>query len=235
MRFGTIAHGEALEGGVLLPPHWVMKPAGMSFTTTAGKQWRAAQWLLDPDAEFVPAEDFIRAAGAAESLRTHPLVAAWLAQGKTEVSFVYTDPESGVQTKGRCDLVTVCTRLGHVVADLKMLGRGVKHHQVNRAVEDSGAWLQVTWYAHALTQLTGDHYHPAIIAASPDAPWPVRVFPLGPSFQGRALARCKELLQQLADSMRDDYWPCDERDWEPLGPELTGNKWAARDEATLFE
>lgn len=228
MRFGTLCHGSILEGSVITNPNWVEKPAGMSFTTIDGKAWRKARWAENPAAVFVPAEDFQRAEGAAESLRTHPLVAEWLATGRTEVSVVWDDEVTGRRLKGRIDLVATDSVWGPMVWDLKMLGRGVWADQVEHSVKDSGAWMQVPFYAEAMRALTGTPHRAGIIACSPEPPYPVECYPFRPEVQAAGLAHGRQLLTRLADYEARGLCPADSRHDDPRTNEITGWRWIAK-------
>lgn len=227
MRFGTLCHGLGLENGVVLPSNWVEKPTGMSFATKEGKSWRAEVLSRIPNAEFVPAEDFERAAGAAESLRSHPVVAEWLDRGQVEVSMVATDTTIGRQTKGRSDLVSWHPTYKDLVADLKMLGRGVWHHSVEKDIESSGAWLQIAWYASMLECITGRPHTAFVIACGAEKPWPVEVYPMAPVAQARALGLGRGLLLKVAEAERTGIYPKDSRYYDnPIGKELNPGRWA---------
>jgi hypothetical protein len=222
MRFGTMAHGEALEGGILLPEHWIEKPAGMNFGHLDGKAWKLARLAEDPEAIFVPAEDFERAAGAAESLRTHPLVAEWLKTGLTEVSLVWVDAVTGIKLKGRTDLVVRDSEWGPTVWDLKMLGRGVETSDALRAIMTTGTWMQVPFYASALEELTGVHHGAGVIAAGPDAPWPVECYLFPDDLQEAGLRHGRELLRTWAECEATGIYPADTRYNNPRGNSLSG-------------
>ena len=225
MRLGTLIHSLALLGHP--PDGWVVRPEGLDGRTREGRAWAADH----AGATIIGAEDWERALLAALSVRSHPLVAEWLRRGQTEVSMVWTDPVSGVQAKGRADLVSSDPdpRIGGpLVADLKVLSSGPDLEPLQRVVYSSGYWLQVPWYAAMLEGLTGRPHTAVIIAVDSAPPHGVGVYPLGVAYQLAGVRRCRELLSILAECQATgNYWR-DDRDTAPLGGELVMPRWAER-------
>lgn len=75
-----------------------VKPEGMSFATKDGKAWRDIQ-----KAPIISADDNAAINGMVASMRANVAAAAYLANGKAEVSLFAQDEKTGLQLKGRCD------------------------------------------------------------------------------------------------------------------------------------
>jgi hypothetical protein len=226
-------------------PEWVHHP-GFSLATKEGRAWKGAlpagavvlkseDWRMacerawadaHPGCQIFDDATWARAQAAAESLRSHPVLARWISMGMTEVSMVWTDPASGVQLKGRADLCVVDDDLGPLVVDLKLLSTGCERMAVQRAVFGGGYWLQVPAYAWGFELCGGPASRAVIVACdSGDVPG-VGVYPMSATWQAQGLDRVRALLGILAQCQRTgDYW-ADDRAIMPIGDEIEAPRWA---------
>lgn len=97
MLIGTLTHTAIFEPDKL-PGSYVVRPDGMDFRTKAGQAWRDAQ-----TAPIISQGNHDAIAGICGSLRANPEVAAWLQDGRPEVSMWATHPHTGLLRKGRVD------------------------------------------------------------------------------------------------------------------------------------
>lgn len=223
MRYGTLVHSLVLSRCV--PEGWCVRPEGLDGRTREGRAW-FAEHAGDAGDTVIPLEDWTRAHRAAESLRSHPALSRWLTTGQTEVSMVWTDPGSGVQVKGRADLVVTDPLLGPLVVDLKLLSVGCEREAVRRAVYASGYWLQVPAYAWGYELCGGPASRAVIVACdSGDVPG-VEIYPMDEPWQYRGLTRVRKLLCDLAECQRTGYYPADTRHLRGVNEDLEAPRWA---------
>ncbi len=114
---GTIFHSAVLEQKF---SEFVIRPAGMIFTTKEGKDWRDKQTK-----PIIDQETACNINGMVASVRNHPLASTVLyGNGNSEVSAWKKDIYTELVVKGRADRITMDKENKMVIADLKTCGRG---------------------------------------------------------------------------------------------------------------
>ena len=109
---GHITHTATLEPH--LPPLYVVRPAGLTFTTKEGKAWRDSQSL-----PIITEEEAAQISGMSAAVNRHPFARSILNRSEKEVSAFKLDEATGLLIKGRADMVFMDDDNHTVVADLK--------------------------------------------------------------------------------------------------------------------
>jgi len=99
MRFGSIVHGTLLEP---LLEHYVERPAGMSFTTKEGKEWKAKQTL-----PILSEDEAVDVQRIFQSVWRHDAAKNLLIKSEHEVSAQEYYQDSGILLKGRLDMLCI--------------------------------------------------------------------------------------------------------------------------------
>lgn len=98
MRLGTLIHTRILEPEKF---NAVVKPDGMKFSTTEGKNWKKQ----NEGKEILTQDEYQMILGIEQSLKDNPITNKLMyeSSGLNEVSIYWTDPETDVEGKGRID------------------------------------------------------------------------------------------------------------------------------------
>ena len=219
-RFGRMFHCAVLEperfDRIYLP-----RPG---FGDCRKKENKAARdsWLLDhgcppavvavPDdrddwlkANTVSVEEIAQIKGLAQAVRIHPAVMGHLHRGHKELTFRWTDSETGVVCKGRADLFD--EREG-IVFDVKTC-RSASPVEFARSCANYRYHVQDCWYRHGLTAASDCGLQLAFrfVAVEKDPPYAVAVYELDEEAvrHGRKLMRRD--LETFARCLAADEWP----------------------------
>ena len=155
------------------------------------------------DRYILTREEYERAHAAAAAVVTHPLARRHIIRAdlETERVLTWTDPETGLPCKGRCDLA------GPRLAELKSTG-DLTPHRFGAMAARLGYHGQLAFYEDGLRangfEITDS---PVLIAVQQDAPHDVAVYtvPHDVVDMGRRLYR--RLLRLLRDCIEADSWP----------------------------
>ncbi len=160
--------------------------------------------------EVVSQYDTEIAAAAAEALTSHPLVAAALKVGTTQVSMVWVDAETGVTCKGRLDLFVPPGHDEFGITDFKQ-NKNAARGPFRRDMTNYGYHLQGGLYQEAVASLFGGLYPPFNLAVvEPYQPFGVAVYPLGPDSLATGLISARKAMviwQEIKDTGRYDGYP----------------------------
>lgn len=126
MRLGTAVHAAILQPDVWLS-NYIAKPDGMSFATVEGKAWRAA----NRDRIILDADDFAKVERMADAVLSSRVARPYIGDGKVEQPIYWTDPDTGINCKGRPDLLT----RGGILSDLKTAADLDRRKFIARACE----------------------------------------------------------------------------------------------------
>lgn len=146
---------------------------------------------------------------AAESVRSHPTARAWLeAEGDIEVPLFATDPETGIEVRGKPDkLARIKRRVAPV--DLKTMP-DARPFRVFQAIRDQDYDLQAAMYRRLIELSLGETSAPGVmIAVEKEPPFGVAVYQL--SHEDLIASGDLKLRTVLAraKALRDnpDAWP----------------------------
>jgi len=151
MEFGSIAHRAILE------PQWfeLTQPLPEDIPKRVGTKYKE---LLEanPGVSYLPNgewTDFLAAKESAmiirERVMCHPIAWELVERSKPEVSFAWTDPDTGVRCKGRTDL------LADSIVDIKTSSRSGQY-QMAKSAYWTGYHIQAAMYTDAITILRGE-------------------------------------------------------------------------------
>jgi hypothetical protein len=203
MTFGRMAHAACLEG----LRDYVVKPT----TNDEGDTWHGnkrwcKEWLADnEDATILSSEEHSQIIAAEALVRSHPLAAPLLAQGRPEVSIFAKHERTGLQLKGRVDW------LGPDYAvDLKFV-QCAATDAFSRQLFTYRWHVQAGLYSHILNANGYDMKAFYFIAIERANPVRLNVRRLKLEAIDLGWWTADRDLTELAECIEDDYWPgyCD--------------------------
>ena len=151
--------------------------------------------------QIVSQDEYDAVLGIHATLREHPRAAKYLRQGRTEVSLVWDDPETGLRCKARIDYWQQRSRR---LTDLKTTRDGSRFEKF---VAEYGYHRQMAFYADGLAILTGKAHEACLVAVEPCSPFAVRAAPLGSEALDAGRQEYRRLLNQIAECRENDHWP----------------------------
>lgn len=143
LTFGTWGHRLVLEPDTIEGAYHV-KPKGMSFAKTEGKDWRAKH----SDKPIIEHDDVADLIGIRDALWKHPTVKRLLAGAETERCLFATDSH-GTLRKARLDALTK----GSAIPDLKTC-ESADERSFGKAIGNYGHYLSAAYYLD-ICQLVG--------------------------------------------------------------------------------
>ena len=152
---------------------------------------------------------------AADAVLMHPTARKWLERpGAPEVSLFATDPETGVEIRGRVDYLPDASKGRTSPVDLKTTV-DARIHKIKRAITDYDYDLQSAIYRHLITLARGDETGPMVqIYAEKAAPYGVQVVQIAHEdwIDGGEIKLRKILERHAYHQANPDAW-----DGYPLG------------------
>jgi len=202
LRRGSLLHTLVLEPETMAS-RYMVKPAGMTFSTKEGKAWRDA---VPAGVEVVSADELKVATRQASNLRAVPEIAALLGQGEAEVSFFWIDELTGVLCKGRADWV-YRTGQGVILPDLKT-SEDVSPSGFAKACARYGYHMQAAWYSDGWKAATGEDVLGFVFGAV-ESSWPnvAEAYMLDDEAIDKGRAECRRLLNLYASCKASNHWP----------------------------
>lgn len=214
MQIGRITHLAIFE-----PERFDREIAIWDGGQRRGKAWDAFREEHEGK-ELVRRQDVDSVLRLAESIRSHPDVAAHLAQGEPEVTALWTDPATGVECKARLDWIAATG----VILDLKTT-RDAFSDSFERDAYRLQYHVQAAFYSDAVRALTGADMPFVIIAAENTAPYVVQPYILTEEALDAGRRLYRQWLHTLVACRKTDNWPGYSS--EPLP--LCLPKWAERE------
>lgn len=191
--FGSVVHALVLGVGeyeVLEYDSWRSKQAKVD-RVVARAQGKAP----------ILRKDFERAEAMRDSVMAHPLASYFLSEGRPEVSFWATDPETGVLMRGRADW------LRNFVVDLKTTGSSADQAGFVKSVWSYHYHFQFAYYERILELNDVEVGVPHWIAVSKRAPYETGVFHPDERSMERARADVRRALRLYAHCTSTGTWP----------------------------
>lgn len=206
MRFGTLCHSLILEPETFDKRYQVGGPinpkTGKAFGTDT-KAWEAFEAGLPPGQTIISAEDHERAKRVRDAVLEHPKVRRLLEGAEHEVSYFWTDQESGVDCKARPDAIS---RLG-IFADLKIT-QDVRAFVWQKAIHERGHHFQAAFYLDGHRQVQGGKAVPWVwICAEPEEPFGVKVYEIAPRLLRQGLVEVGRALALYKTCSESNEWP----------------------------
>lgn len=172
-----------------------------SISSTAAKTFKA-----EAEAEgftVLKPTQFAKITRAAEAVLANPKAKRLLeAAPYREVSLFATDPDSGVNLRGRVDA------LGAELLDVKSAA-DVREKAITRAIVDLGYYISAATYRHLLTQILGEDPGPMhLIFVEKTPPYEVAVVRLDePEWHELGIQKMHEAIQLFASCTEFGVWP----------------------------
>ena len=150
MQFGSIAHRAIME------PEWfdTVRPLPPEVIRRSGDKFKQL-CAENPGVSFLPPGEWAEFSAIKDSsmiirerVKSHPVAWEIVERSKPEVSFVWTDQDTGVRCKGRADL------LSDSIVDIKTTTRSGQY-QMAKSSYWMGYHIQAAMYTDAVTILRG--------------------------------------------------------------------------------
>ena len=214
MRKGSLIHAAKLEPLALLERYVVMpafedqvrKPDGSEYTapklSKAYKELVAEFTAANSHREVVSQQWYDDMLGMLEAIRRHGRASHYLGgDGPTELSVVWTDPDTGIKCKARYDKIDHDHK---ALPDLKTTADAQRFEQTiaRFSYHIRGAFYEDGWKA-----VTGDDYTYCLVAVETEAPYGIRAAPLGNTASAVGRQIYKETLRQCAQAKATNEWP----------------------------
>lgn len=199
MILGSYFHSVILEPEIATSDY-VVAPEGMSFATKEGKQWKSE----NEGKQIIKFEDSQMIDSMKNQVRNSPMCNGLLSfGGEAESSIFWTDDETGVLCKNRCDYLNHDMK---TIIDLKTTA-DASPEKFQKSSWDLNYHLQGAFYQRGVMELTGEYYDWLIIAIEKDNPYiePV-IYKFSESLLSRGDEKVNELLKQFAECQRTDIW-----------------------------
>ena len=208
----TFRLGRALHTLVLEPHRFAeqyaiwpsISPATGKATRRAGGEWADFEAAhLAAGRTILREQDIAEIEAMAEAVRADPTCAAWL-DGMTHVEHVlqWTDAETGIGCKGRCDLVSAAG----ILTDLKT-ARDHAPGAMSRQASALGYHAQLAYYHDGALAFGIPVIGAAVLAVEKSAPYDCGVLTLSPEDIQAGRAHYRALLRILAECLEADTWP----------------------------
>lgn len=205
---GSAVHSKVLGTGyeaVMIPVELLASNGAIS--TTAAKEF-VAQVRAEGKIPL-KAEEFEPIAAQAEAVLAHKGAAQLFAQpADAEVSVFATDPETGVEERGRFDFLPTDFALGapsRIAVDLKT-ARDASPKGFPRAVADHGYDVQGVWYPDILKLITGEEAEMVFVAVEKEPPYLVAVHQLPRMWKEMGRTKAREARRLYAEAVASGIW-----------------------------
>lgn len=171
--------------------------------TRRGKEWEAFKAANEGKA-ILKAEEAEEVQAQAAAVRNHPAIQPYLEGGSFEVSLKWTDPETGLECKGRMDWWHAPSR---TLIDLK--GTSTIHpHYFARIVARQGYHCQLAHYANGIKAATGrEPAQVVLLAACTKPPFDIGPFLLSGDDLYAGGVEVADLLRKVKECRESGQYP----------------------------
>lgn len=225
MRFGTLVHAGKLEPLAVAQRYAVMPAYELDDQNQTAKgvctQSKNTRYYRDKVAAFTAAnvgkeivtqDEFDRMLGMMSALASHPIASSYLdCPGKTEVSLVWDDADTGLRCKARVDKFD---STGCRIPDLKTTADA---SDFERSIARFRYDIQGAFYLDGIKALTSADYEFPLVAIETTPPYGVRAAPLAESAIEHGRNCYRRVLRQYAawqSSGRDPQGYASPAAWE---------------------
>jgi hypothetical protein len=198
MRFGTAVHTAILEPDKFASLY-IRRPDDCDYRTNAGKAWRDEQ--QQAGRIILTADEHQRLIDMRDSVMSHPTARAIIEGASVETTITWTDPETGILCKGRCDIVN-----GNVLADLKTT-RDIRPRPFMLTAYQFGYHFSMAFYLDGLRANGIDVDRAILLAVETGAPHDCAPYELDDEWLELGRAEYQEALCTLAECRRTNRWP----------------------------
>ncbi|GAB1407698.1 hypothetical protein MASR1M8_16170 [Thermomonas brevis] len=215
LDFGRALHCAVLEPDVFAQTYMVLPHDAPQRPTAAmlGAKKRSPEsearvaWWAAWDADnagriMLSANDYDRVQGMAESARQHPVARGLLAGGEREMTFRWTDEETGIVCKSRADLYAA----GEFLMDLKSC-RDASPDGFARAVTSYMYDLQQAHYLDGIRTCGDSIRWFVFLAIESEAPYVAQPHILDVRAEERGWKLRQRAITRQAECLRNNTWP----------------------------
>ena len=212
MRMGSLVHSAALEPLTMLQRYVAMpafekdirRPDGTEYAnvkaTKAYKSMVADFAEENPGKEIVTQDEFDVLQGVVEALQRDAKCRDWLfGGGRTELSIVWEDPDTGILCKGRIDKL-----LPGLIVDIKTTADAKRFES---QMAKLAYHQQMAFYRDGLMLASGDDCQAAIVAIEPTRPFGLRAAIVSDDAINWGRESYQRLMRTYADCLARDEWP----------------------------
>lgn len=183
-------------------------PCGNTGRSCHGNAWYCGQHTPPTDPENVTAlspDDWAACIGVRDSIRANPRLRKLLeAPGRTELTVVWDDEETGMRCKARID--RLCEAYGGIVFDLKTT-TDARAEVFERKLFEYGYFRQSGFYQDGLRAHGIDTTHLVICAAEKERPYATSGFRLTDAATEAGRDEMRALMARYAECVRSGVWP----------------------------
>lgn len=198
MLLGSAIHCRILEPGKF-DARYALCEVRRNRRDNAFREWLDEHDGCDP---LNPAE-WAHVMGAADAVLAHRVAAQMLEGTRREELLQWTDPDTGLECKGRLDAIGP-TQVVDIKTDRDPTPRSFNRHAAEMLIHG-----QMAFYHHgALTErLIDGQTPPAIIAVAKTPPYDVAVYQMVPEDLAAGRTLCLRLMRRLEECAAADLWP----------------------------
>ena len=198
--------GKAYHAMILEPASFVTRFAiwrGADRRTKVGKAEYAELLTQNAGKTILSAEEYAKLSAMREVALANPTVAGVLQAGASEVSFVWTDPETGVRCKCRPDWY----RSDLLIADLKST-RDAGLSSFSRDMVSYGYYISAAHYLMGYEQVIGESLDGnfLLIAQEKDPPYAIGSYAIADAALSRGRVKVQQALQRIARCRQRGQW-----------------------------
>lgn len=220
----SFREGKLIERAILEPHRnkgLIVKPAGMSFATKEGKEWRAAH---DGD-EIITAKEDEMLKGVMASIARHRDASAILkSPGKAQPSLFAIDEETGLPLKARLDWLLE----GNVILDIKTTTTANPAlHGFPREIAKYSYHVQAAFYLDMCARLKMPKDCFVFLAVEKTAPYLVTAIQLDAMSVNKGRNEYQRLLKLYKECSDTNLWPS----YSDKIEIVTLPEWSLREEA----
>lgn len=165
--------------------------------------------------EIIKSEEWDKYHKISKSVRSHPELAGWMAEGHSEVTVIAKDPETGLLCRARPDFLTILGELT-IMLDLKS-AEDARPDAFMKSAWNYGYFHQHIWYRDCFEWATGAP--PDLFLLAPfekEPPYAVKLYEPAEDSLERARRDNRRALQAMAECLQTGRWPSYPTDIERL-------------------
>lgn len=202
LRIGKAVHKLTLEGRAAYEDAFAVEPKADG-RTKEGKAIKAAFAESAEGKTIITASDAELVESMAAGILAHPLAPALLADGTTELSLIWDDPETGCPCKGRMDLARL---EAGAILDLKTT-LDASPAAFARSVVSFGYSTQAAAYLSGAAALGASVTDFIIVAVEKSAPFAVGIYRLPDAALELGRRRWREACALYVQCLESGRWP----------------------------
>ena len=219
----SFREGKLIERAILEPNRvkgLPVKPKGMSFATTEGKQWKAAQGA----AEIITSDESEMLKAIIANVYAHKDVSAILkAAGKVQPSLFAFDDETKLPLKARLDWLSD----GNTVLDIKgTVTADPAPHGFPREIAKFRYHIQAAWYLDMCARVGKPKDCFVFLAVEKKPPYAITAIQLDAMSLNKGREEYQRLLLKYQECKKTNSWPAYSNKLEIV----TISEWALREQ-----